>query len=229
MYRRLRSCHDDNNAGIHSSKVNAMPFDWVLTMFTAKSEAPRIDFLNKGNQNCRFAPLGSRSGNVMTADVGLWDLSGGQMYSFDENTVSLLDFKDEERLVIALVDSCAFDKLWSVLYKDDERQIMVPLDGDASGRLAGAGIFSWSILHDRLGCMGFIDLGFDVIDPLTGTSALADIGYSDKDLVKMKEFDFQANEHGLLSTLAEGASFAKFASSVEDAPFMPVKVIANRA
>jgi hypothetical protein len=198
-------------------------------MFTARSEAPRIDFINQKNQNCRFAPLGSRSGNVITADVGLWDLSGGQEYSFDENTISLLHFNDGERLVVALVDSSAFDKWWSVLYEDDERQIMVPLEGGTPDHLVGAGIFSWPMLLDRLGYMGFFDLGFDVIDPLTGTSALADIGYSDKDLVKMKEFDFHANEHGLLSTFAESASFAKFASSVEDAPFMPVKVIANRA
>jgi hypothetical protein len=214
--------------GLLSSKVSKMPFDWVLTMFTARNDVPKLDLLNKRNKNCRYAPLGSSSGNVLTADTGLWDLSGGQEYSFDENMVSLLELKDEERLVIALVDSSAFDKVWSVLYKDDERQVMVLPEDRIPGQLEGAGIFSWPLLLDRLGYMGFIDLGFDVIDPLTGTSAIADIGYTEQDLLLMKEF--QSNEHGLLPTHEDSVSFAEIASSVavEHAPFVPVKVIANR-
>ena len=207
-----------------------MSFDMVLTMFIAGEEAPKIDFLDKGDQGIRFAPLGSSSGMAYTADVSIWNYFGGiRQCQLDKDVLSELKLQDGEKLIITLVDSDAFNQSWSVLCKDEERQIMVLADSVEFDCPVGVELFPWQVLVGKLRGMEFFDLGFDVVDLLTGVSALVNIGYDKNHVVLLGEMGLTTNEYGLLRTVADSSYFANFASAVavEHAPFIPVKVIAN--
>jgi hypothetical protein len=74
-----------------------------------------------------------------------------------------------------------------------------------------------------------VDLGFDVVDQLTGISGLANIGYSSDDLKDLGIMGIGINNYNLLPDARAAKSFAAFASRAaqEHAPFIPVRVIAR--
>jgi hypothetical protein len=201
-----------------------MSFNLIFKAFVTETPPPTACLLNKGVKSYKFAPLAEDCVAIYTVDAGIWQsiniVKNMTCRIFDDifclsldKIVSMLEVakKHNHYVVIALTDN----------------QVFHPPGSDENGDAIK--LLHWPTLVNKCNLLEFYELGFDIIDEWTGISALTNLDYCNDDLIKLKKLQLQANQFGLLSTLADGVKFTKFANLIapEHAPFIPVKVLAR--
>lgn len=88
---------------------------------------------------------------------------------------------------------------------------------------------SWKEVIKEYSKDGLLRIGFDVIDPWAGISAINNIGYSKDDLIQINELGLKANEYGLLNSISDAESFAQLIRTIatEHAPYEIVEIYAR--
>jgi hypothetical protein len=186
-----------------------MAFDFILEMFVAKGDPPRINVHNS-NEGYSFAPFAGDDNLVYTSDINLWrsvNIKGCETFCPSMKDIeSMLNFKGNNRIIIVLTEEGEY-----VFPGSDVKKSLV----------------FWGEITNVYGEEQFCELGFDVIDMWTGISALSNIGYKNTDLIELEKSHLISNEFGLLSTYTDAISFSRFASyaAAEHAPFTPVKLV----
>jgi hypothetical protein len=192
-----------------------MSYDFVLAAFCSGGEPPQGRFLKSAGKAHRFAPLGG-DGSIFTVDPDVWQRSLGVI---DEQARCYCPGR--EAVVRIVKDAVREDKycvigLTSIGYFEPpgSKDVRLPL-------------VPWSSLVGGVSITEFEDMGFDVVDPWTGISALVSLGYGPQDLAVLRRLDLKGNEFGLLESAKDANAFAIFANSAapEHAPFMPVKSV----
>jgi hypothetical protein len=191
-----------------------MQFDFVFVAFASQHPAPLISNLRNMNEGYKFAPLAS-DGSIYTADVDLWRSNNG--IDSDYTNVFCPEYSDVVKTISFAEQSKSYLLVALTYFKEFSPPGMPGVY---------LNLVSWEEIAKTFSDMHLVNVGFDIVDSWTGLSALANIGYSIKDIEQLNSMSLKSNQFGLLSTENDAKEFANFASTVapEHAPFAPVKI-----
>jgi hypothetical protein len=202
---------------LQGSELQAMSFDYVLIAFATLGSPPCGTTMQSASNDYFFAPL-SHDGLIYTADLELW--SKADVVPDSESEV----FCPKKRDILSALKQ-AQNKDWKLLMAlTEHREFETP--GTPSTLLSLESVIN---LGRESKLVSLVELGFDVVDQWTGLSALANVGYSEVDVVNLKKLKIKTNQYGLFETSDDSFKFVEFAKNAvpEHAPFLPIKVFCS--
>jgi hypothetical protein len=189
-----------------------MSFRYVLIAFSTAASPPDSGTLKSG-KDFTFAPLAA-AGPIYTIDVDLWEQKKGAP------EVPAQTFCPGPKDVLSAWERSKNENCTFLMGLTQSNHFVPPGSPDVKLPLNRA-----SDLLENSEML--VDLGFDVIDQLTGISGLTNIGYSPDDLKGLEEAEIGINSYNLLLDADAAQKFSVFASRAaqEHAPFIPVRVV----
>ncbi len=153
------------------------------------------------SKDYNFAPLGCNK--IYTIDADVWK-------SFDKDSF-VLYYPNRQ-------------KLNAIIEKNKNANILIAITNKSTLLVPGRGEV---VLAEYPGdAKKTVKAGYDVTD-IFGLSALANIGYSKKEVGDICKLNLATTQYGLLKSKEDAKVFTEFANKhiIEHAPFMPLKIL----
>lgn len=174
-------------------------FKYIWSILEADSEPPSTANLNKKENEYFFYPF-DFNGRVFTSNVQAWSQTGSAREKLWPNYENLL-FVAKKYLIFVTTEHLG----------------CCPAGSDLEINL---------INIDEVKNLKFEPLGFDVIDKW-GISAIANIGYTKKEIDEIRNLGIEITHYGLVSNLKNAFAFSAAVSGYvkEHGPFFPVEIL----